>query len=96
MLKFAWTTPGPVAGASVGLNAQYVSRRTTRSDAELGAYVRVNAHASYAPAGRPWSIALGIYNLGDEHHADPVGPELVQDALRQDGREIRLQLGWVF
>jgi outer membrane receptor protein involved in Fe transport len=96
LLKFAWTMPGPVAGASVGLNGQYVSRRTTRSAAELGAYVRVNAHASYAPAGRPWSIALGIYNLGDERHADPVGPELVQDALRQDGREIRLQLGWAF
>jgi outer membrane receptor protein involved in Fe transport len=96
LLKLGWTTPGPVAGATVGLNGQYVGRRTTRSGAELGAYLRVNAHLSYAPAGRPWSVALGVYNLGDEHHADPVGPELAQDSLRQDGREIRLQMGWAF
>ena len=96
LLKVSWTTAGPVAGASLGLNGQYVSSRLTRSNARLGGYVHVNAHLNYAPAGRPWSVALGIYNLGDERHQDPVGPELAQDAIRQDGRELRLQLGWAF
>jgi len=96
LVKFNWTVPGPVAGASLGLNGEYVGPRLTRSNAELGGYVRVNAHANYTPAGRPWSIALHVYNLTGERHRDPVGPELVQDSIRQDGREIRLGLGWVF
>jgi len=96
LVKAAWTTPGPVAGLLFGVNGQYVSSRLTRSNAPLGGYVRVNAHATYAPPGRPWTIALGVYNLTDERHLDPVGPELVQDALRQDGREFRLQVGWAF
>jgi iron complex outermembrane receptor protein len=96
LVKVAWTTAGPVAGSSLGLNGQYVSPRLTRSNARLGAYVRANAHLSYAPPGRPWSVALGVYNLSGERHLDPVGPELAQDAIRQDGRELRLQLGWAF
>jgi len=96
LVKLSWTTPGPVAGSSVGLNGQYVGSRLTLSNARLDAYVHANAHLSYAPPGKPWSVALGVYNLGDEHHLDPVGPELVPDAIRQDGREIRLQLGWAF
>jgi outer membrane receptor protein involved in Fe transport len=96
LLKFSWTTPIALAGASLGLNGQYVGTRLTRSGAELGSYVRLNAHANYAPAGRPWSLALRIYNVFDEHHRDPVGPELRQDSIRQDGREIRIQLGWAF
>jgi len=96
LVKVAWTTAGPVAGSNLGLNGQYVSPRLTRSNARLGAYVRANAHLSYAPPGRPWSVALGVYNLSGERHLDPVGPELAQDAIRQDGRELRLQLGWAF
>ncbi|MEP6873631.1 MAG: TonB-dependent receptor [Burkholderiales bacterium] len=96
LAKLAWTLPGPVAGSTLGLNAQYVSSRLTRSNARIGGYFHANAHLSYAPPGKPWSVALGVYNLGDEHHLDPAGPELRQDAIRQDGREIRLQLGWAF
>jgi outer membrane receptor protein involved in Fe transport len=96
LAKFAWTVPGPVAGASFGLNGKYVSSRLTRSDARLGSYFRANAHVSYAPAGKPWSVAIGVYNLTGERHWDPVGPEVVQDAIQQDGRELRLQLGWAF
>ena len=96
LVKFALTAPGPVAGATIGLNGQYVSSRLTRSNARLAGYLRANAQLGYAPPGRPWSVAFGVYNLGDEHHLDPVGPELLQDAIRQDGREFRLQLGWAF
>ena len=96
LAKFAWTLPGPVAGATFGLNGQYVSSRLTRTNARLGGYFRANAHLSYAPAGQPWSVAFGVYNLTGERHWDPVGPEHVQDAVQQDGREFRLQLGWTF
>lgn len=96
LLKFAWTAPGWFAGSTIGLNGQYVSSRLSRSNARLAGYLRANAQLSIAPPGRPWSVAFGVYNLGDEHHLDPVGPELLQDAIRQDGREFRLQLGWAF
>jgi iron complex outermembrane receptor protein len=96
LAKFAWTVPGPIAGGTFGLNGQYVSNRLTRSGARLGGYFQANAHLSYAPAGQPWSVALGVYNLTGERHWDPAGPEVVQDAIQQDGRELRLQLGWAF
>jgi len=96
LLKMSWTTPFAVPGLGLGVNGQYVGRRLTTEGAELGSYVRLNAHANYAPAGRPWSLALRVYNLGGERHRDAVGPELRQDSIRQDGREISLQLGWAF
>ncbi|HEY9067787.1 MAG TPA: TonB-dependent receptor, partial [Burkholderiaceae bacterium] len=96
LAKFAWTVPAALPGATFGLNGQYVSSRLTRSDARLDGYFRANAQLSYAPAGQPWSIAFGVYNLTGERHWDPAGPELVQDAIQQDGREFRLQLGWTF
>ncbi len=94
LAKLAWAIPTPVAGATLNLNGQYVSSRLTRSGARLDPYVRANAHLNYAPPGQPWSIAFGVYNVGGERHLDAVGPELRQDAIRQDGRELRLQLGW--
>jgi iron complex outermembrane receptor protein len=94
LAKLAWAIPTPVPGATVNLNGQYVSSRLTRSSARLDGYARASVHLNYAPPGRPWSVSLGVYNVGGEHHMDVVGPELRQDAVRQDGRELRLQLGW--
>jgi outer membrane receptor protein involved in Fe transport len=96
LVKLAWTIPGPLAGTLFGTNIRYVSSRLTRSGNRLGGYVHANAHLNYAPPGRPWSVAVGVYNLTGERHEDPVGPEHVQDAVAQDGREFRLQLGWAF
>lgn len=38
--------------------------------------------------------AFSVENLFDREYADPVGPELVQDALDQDGRTFLVRLTW--
>jgi outer membrane receptor protein involved in Fe transport len=58
--------------------------------------MRVNAQLTHAPAGQPWSLAVGAYNLTGRLYTDPGGPEHVQDAMAQDGRTWRVQFGWAF
>lgn len=40
------------------------------------------------------SASLAVENVFDTEYADPVGPELVQDALDQDGRTLLVRLTW--
>lgn len=96
LFKLMLTTPGPWAGARLGANLLRVGERRTLAGARLPAYVRINTHLSHAPAGQPWSIGVGVYNLTGRDYADPAGPEHVQDALAQDGRQWRVQLAWTF
>jgi len=91
LLKFSCMAPGPVSGMTLGINGRWVSRRLTRDGQSLAGYGTMNLNVSYAPQGRPWSLAVGIYNVTGERHLDPVGPEHVQQAIEQDVREIRLK-----
>lgn len=96
LAKLMATLSGPWPGASLGLNLVRVGERNTLAGARLDPYTRVNAQLGWAPPGAPWSLALGIYNLGNAHYSDPGGPEHLEDTLAQDGRSLRLQLGWSF
>ena len=96
LLKLMLTAPGPWAGARFGANLVRVGERLTLAGTRLAPYVRINAQLIHAPTGQPWSLSLGVYNLAGRRYADPAGPEHVQDALTQDGRRWRMQLGWAF
>jgi outer membrane receptor protein involved in Fe transport len=96
LLKFMVTARGPWAGSRLGVNLLRVGERRTLAQARLSPQVRLNAHLTHAPAGQPWSLGLGLYNLTDRRYADPAGPEHLQDAIAQDGRGWRLQFGWAF
>jgi hypothetical protein len=38
-------------------------------------------------------LVLGVYNLGNRSYFDPASAAFAQDALAQDGRQIRLR--WI-
>ncbi len=59
-----------------GFETQYVSRRLTGDGSQgVGAYALANLNLRYSPAGQPWEVALGLYNLFDAHFSDPVGAD---------------------
>jgi iron complex outermembrane receptor protein len=91
--KLTLTMPGPFDGTRIGLNLSHVSERVTLDRGRAPGYTVLNTHFMLAPPGRPWWFALGAYNLTDRRYVDPASPEQRQDTIRQDGREIRLQLG---
>lgn len=94
LVKVMVTAPGPWNGSRIGVNLERVGERDTLSGASLEPFVTVNTNLTYAPAGRPWTLSLGVYNLTGRRHADPAGPDFLQDSLPQDGRSWRVQLNW--
>jgi outer membrane receptor protein involved in Fe transport len=96
LLKVAVTVPLPLEGARLGANLQRIGARRTLAGATLPAHAQLNLQFTHAPLGQRWSVGVGIVNLTDRRRLDPAGPEHVQDALVQDGREIVVRLGWSF
>lgn len=93
--KFNLSVPLPPSGWVTGLEGQYVGRRGTLAGA-VGAYCVANWSLYLANVAPGLDVSLGIYNLFDRRYADPVGAELIQDAIRQDGRNARLKLSYRF
>jgi outer membrane receptor protein involved in Fe transport len=78
-----------------GIEAQYVGRRNTLA-AETGAYCVANWSFYLVNVAQGLDVSASAYNLFDRRYADPVGEELVQDAIRQDGRNFRVKLIYRF
>ena len=79
-----------------GLETQWVSARTADYGTQkVPAYLLANLNLSYTPAGQPWEIALGIYNLFDRQYSDPVATDEILGARRwqmpQFGRSAMLR-----
>lgn len=94
LVKLMLTGPGPWNGTRVGVNLQRMGERRTLSGAMLEPFVKLNANLHYGPAGQPWALSLGVYNLTRRRYSDPAGPDFLQDSLQQDGRTWRVQLNW--
>jgi len=41
-------------------------------------------------------LSTGFYNILNKKYFDPGRPEDVQDAIQQDGRNLRVKLTWRF
>jgi len=77
---------------TVGLAVHAMDRRRTLAG-ETGGFARFDLNlAGHLRHGLELGLLVG--NLFDREYADPVGSELVQDALEQDGRTLRLSLTW--
>ena len=83
---------GPLLGTgwTLGLNLQGVDRRRTLAGGVPG-YVTGNLVLRQGRSERQgiWSVAL--YNVGGAHYFDPGAREHLQDALAQDGRQLRVR-----
>ena len=53
----------------------------------------VNLTVTSSRLGRMGELVLGVYNLGNRTNFDPASSAFVQDALGQDGRQLRLR--WI-
>ncbi|MBL8436853.1 MAG: TonB-dependent receptor [Zoogloeaceae bacterium] len=59
-----------------GLEGQFVSRReTTDRNSRVGPYAMVNLNLQYQPTSGGPRLSLGIYNLLDREHDDPVAAD---------------------
>jgi iron complex outermembrane receptor protein len=77
----------------LGVAAHAMDHRRTLTG-ETGGFARLDLNLATREFGRGFTLSLGVANVFDRAYADPVGSELVQDALLQDGRTWRLALAW--
>jgi iron complex outermembrane receptor protein len=75
----------------LGLRAMDQRRTLAGESAGFGLLDLTLASGELAPGLR---LALSLDNLLDHEYADPVGLELVQDSLDQNGRTLLIQLSW--
>ena len=75
---------------------QYVSKRRTFSNAEVGGYFVANATLFAPNIIRGLDLSLSAYNLLDRRYADPGSPGLTETAVPQDGRTLQVKLTYRF
>ncbi len=81
---------------SAGLEVQYMSGRETLVGDHTGGYALTNLNLMSRQWKRGPSISLGIYNLFDAHYGDPASEEHIEQVIRQNGRNYRVQLHYEF
>ena len=76
----------------LALDAQYVSRRRTVQETDLGGYFVTNINLLTRKLSDRFDICGGLYNLFDKRYAETGGVEHVQASIPQDGRSFRVKL----
>lgn len=78
------------------LEVQATSRRETVSGEPVGGF----AVANLTLLSRNWKrgpvLSLSVFNVLDKRYGDPGGPELLQSAIPQDGRSVRVLAKYEF
>ncbi|MBZ5540029.1 MAG: TonB-dependent receptor [Acidobacteriia bacterium] len=74
------------------VDAQYVSRRRTIAQTELGGFFIINLTFFTRKITEKFDFSGGFYNLLDKRYADSGGLEHVQTSIPQDGRSFRIKL----
>jgi outer membrane receptor for ferrienterochelin and colicins len=95
MAKVRLSVPGPARGSFVSVETQYLSRRATLSGSSVAPAAVINLTVNH-PLARSLVVYGSVYNLFDQHYADPVSAEFQQDAIEQNGRTLRVGLKWTF
>jgi iron complex outermembrane receptor protein len=76
---------------SLAAESQYVGRRLSTLGTPIPGVWLTNVNVSYTPPRRPLSFSARVSNLFDTAYAHPVGFELRQDVIPQDGRTVSLR-----
>ena len=76
-----------------GVEAIYESSRLTRDGATTAGFLLVNSTITRS-IGAGMRLGLTIRNLLNTHYSTPVGPELLPQAIVQDGRTLTLKLSY--
>jgi len=88
----------PLAHRSVflGLEGQYTDSRKTLTASRVGAFAVANVTVTSREFGGGFRLSASVYNLFDRRYSDPVGAEIREPALPQNGRDFRIKLTRVF
>jgi outer membrane receptor protein involved in Fe transport len=81
---------------SAGLEVLYLSGRDTLIGDHTGGYAVTNLNLWSRQWKRGPSISLGVFNLFDARYGDPASEEHIEQVIRQNGRNYRLQLHYEF
>jgi iron complex outermembrane receptor protein len=96
MVKAAVALPLFAKRLTASLDGWYLSARRTLAGAEARSSKVANFTLLAPRVGGHFDLSASVYNLFDERYADPGPPELRQDLVPQDGRNLRLKLSWRF
>jgi len=78
-----------------GFETFYVSSRNTLNSQTAG-HTLSNLTLFSDRLAKNVEVSASVYNLFDKRYADPVGKELVQESIVQDGRSFRIKLTYNF
>lgn len=92
LAKFNASTPLVKRKLFASVEAQYVSRRRTVAQTDLGGYLITNVTFFTRKLTKDFDISSSLYNLFDKQYAESGGLEHIQTAIPQDGRSFRIKL----
>ncbi len=79
-----------------GLDARYLSSRLTGRGPTVGGVFVADVTLFAYRWAKGAELSASIYNVLDRRYSDPVGTELTQSSIAQDGRTFRLKLAYSF
>jgi len=91
--KIRFSTPGPVKGATIALETQYLGSRTTLAGNAVSSFLTANL-TFVEPVAHGLDLVAGVRNMFGAHYADPGSEEHRQDVIEQDGRVFTVGLRW--
>lgn len=80
----------------VGLEEQYTSRKKTVTGNEAGSFFITNVTLFSRNLLKNLEVSGSVYNLFDKKYGVPVGAEIPQDIIEQDGRSFRVKITYQF
>ncbi len=78
------------------MDLQFVSKRATLAGEYAGAYIVPNFTLFTRNVLKRWEISASCYNASNQTYADPGGNGLAEDTIVQDGRTVRIKVGYKF
>lgn len=80
----------------IGTDLQYMSSRITVTRSEVRPYSITSLTLTSREFAGGFLFSASLYNVFNHIYGDPVGPEIREPALAQNGRELRIKLARVF
>ncbi|MBS1816109.1 MAG: TonB-dependent receptor [Acidobacteria bacterium] len=77
-------------------DTQYLSHRMTLRGQRVDSYGIVNLTLLGKQLARNLDLSFSVDNLLDKHYSDPGAQQHLQNAIPQDGRNLRAKLTWTF
>jgi outer membrane receptor protein involved in Fe transport len=81
---------------AIAFELQYTASRKIPAGGQVDGYVLSNLTVSSREFAKGFRLSGSVYNIFNTSYGDPVGPEIVGSAVRQNGREYRIQLTRTF